>query len=116
MLLGEGLAEHVAELRTGWDCRFQEGALRKDRVVCEPVAAAATRKGFRGLIEIALRDDAPSSLFASRSVQETAGVSSAKELRVAGMSRSEGRQAFAEGGLTGALAFDGRQGYAAPAG
>jgi hypothetical protein len=64
LLVGKGIADHTADFITGKDCRFIEGMLREDRELCEPVNAAATREDFRGLVGIALREDAPGALLA----------------------------------------------------
>jgi len=47
---GKGLAEDVADLVTGWDCRVIEGVIRKNRQFCEDRGSPETKKDFKGLL------------------------------------------------------------------
>ena len=46
---GKGVSEIVLDAATGKDCRFLEGAVRKDREICETPGSPATRSDFKGV-------------------------------------------------------------------
>jgi hypothetical protein len=51
-ITGKGLTENGADIVTGKDCRFLEGALRKERKICEERGSPETEKDFKGLSSI----------------------------------------------------------------
>ena len=49
---GKSLSELALDRVTGKDCRFLDGALRKDRDLCEPEGSAATEDDFKGVMTV----------------------------------------------------------------
>jgi hypothetical protein len=49
---GKGMGELALDHVTGKDCRFLDGALRKDRDVCEPEGSAATEEDLKGVMTV----------------------------------------------------------------
>lgn len=49
---GKGAAEVALDLATGKDCRMMEGAMRKDRAICEKQGSPATEEDFKGVIAL----------------------------------------------------------------
>lgn len=49
-LTGKGLSDHVVSLVTGRNCNLVQGAIRKERTLCERRGSAAATKDFRGVV------------------------------------------------------------------
>lgn len=55
-ITGKGLAEHLADLVTGKDCRLLEGLTRDDRAICEERGSDQTKSDFKGLAGLVAGD------------------------------------------------------------